>query len=747
MFKKGHILISLCLLLMCCLLLGCTKTDSKKEENSSDIQKEDVTDEKNITDNQELSDNEKDNTKQPDEDESEVTFELLENYKERNIPSVYTEDNNKEQYRNVILNENNEIEYYTYSEESDGYSIWKYTLIEEEKSASWKREEVSWLNGLQGKISGGRIVPFRGEDLNNYAVYIDNMEKAHVIKQREDSFTEILGLDIRQTDYRQVAVLKNGNIVSADLGRECFVYKQEDGSLLTSFRSGWYESLCVEENQIYITDQTGSSVQHYDAEKQEFKTTIEADFKTDVRIAIDKDDIYVCTKNGIYRAKQDGKEFQKVLDSGTYHFAKDSGVLLKFFVIGDAFYVVYGEDNGAIKKYSPAKEDDITTKSLTIYSMKSNDVILDMISEFQNKYPDTEIIYETGEGSEASVTAADRIRTLNARILAGDGPDILVLDGLPTESYIKKGILADLNPVLGDLKEELLPSILSAYTVEDKIYMLPSRFSIPMFLTSGQNPEVYASLKSFVEYSEAEGGVLPEGYSYFDFLQILYYNYPPEIIEKDKTVNKEKLKEFLSLTKRLCESEQAVEKTNWFVTYLEGRGMDIPFAKGDVDFGFINIKGGYGLATYPHAVELRNGELVANKDIFFPETLLGINALSKNEEQISAFIQFAFSYEIQERYIGSSGYQIYTKVLDEFANEDLSYLLSGDSTTVLRSANQKENEQMIEIVKKAYTPFMVDESIWQIIEEESIGYLKGNRELTESVDAIASRIQLYLYEQ
>ena len=137
---------------------------------------------------------------------------------------------------------------------------------------------------------------------------------------------------------------------------------------------------------------------------------------------------------GIYRAKQNGKEFQKVLDAGTYHFAKDSGVLLKFFVIGDAFYVVYGEDRGAIKKYSPAKEDDIATKSLTIYSMKSNDVILDMISEFQDKYPDTEIIYETGEGSEASVTAADRIRTLNARILAGDGPDILVLDGLPTES-------------------------------------------------------------------------------------------------------------------------------------------------------------------------------------------------------------------------------------------------------------------------------------------------------------------------
>ena len=68
---------------------------------------------------------------------------------------------------------------------------------------------------------------------------------------------EIKNLDLRDTDFRQIAVLENGNIVSPDLGRECFIYSQEDGSLLKKFRSGWYESLCVEGSQVYITDQTG----------------------------------------------------------------------------------------------------------------------------------------------------------------------------------------------------------------------------------------------------------------------------------------------------------------------------------------------------------------------------------------------------------------------------------------------------------------------------------------------------------
>ncbi len=767
MFKKGHTLIFLCFLLTCCLLVGCTKTDNKKEENPSNIQKENETDDEklsdnqkeNETDNQESSDNEKDITKQPDKNESEdtdkkeeVTFDLLENYKERNIPSVYEQGNGEEHYSNVCLNQNKEIQCYTCSEDAQGYHIWKYTLAEneEEKSASWKREAVLWTEGIQKEIANGLITVFLGQDGKEYAWYLGKDESAHFVKQDGDSFIEIKGLDWGYTEFIEPSVLKNGTIVSADLGRKCSIYNPEDGSLLNRFPCGFYQSLCVEENQIYIADPTGSSVQHYNAEIEEFASTIEAGFETTIRVAIQDDDIYVCTVTGIYRAKKDGGKFQKVLDAGTYHFAKDGGTLLKFFVIGDAFYVVYGEDGGAIKKYSPAREDDIATNSLNIYSLKKNEVILDMISEFQDKYPDTEIIYETGEGSEGTVTVADRIRALNARILAGDGPDILVLDGLPTESYIEKGILADLNPMLGDLKEELLPSVLSAYMVEGNMYMLPTHISFAMFLTSGQEESVYSSLEALVEYSEKEEGILPERYSYIDYLEILYYNYRPELISEDKTVNRKNLEEFLSLTKRLCESEQAVEESSWVATYQEGRDPSFPFFEKEADLAFIFINSPYRFDNCPYVVEARGGELVPNGDVFFPNTLLGVNRLSKKTSLTKTFIQFAFSYEIQERYIGKSvGFQIHTKVLDEFAKIDHSGWTSSRSDGVkLKGAGPEKFEWLIQVVKeKLHTPFTVEETLWRIIEEESIEYLKGNRELTESVNAITNRIQLYLYEQ
>ncbi|MDE6873361.1 MAG: hypothetical protein K2P87_02755 [Lachnospiraceae bacterium] len=54
---------------------------------------------------------------------------------------------------------------------------------------------------------------------------------------------------------------------------------------------------------------------------------------------------------------------------------------------------------------------------------------------------------------------------------------------------------------------------------------------------------------------------------------------------------------------------------------------------------------------------------------------------------------------------------------------------------------------MTEKTKEADTPFTVDASIWETIENEAVGYLRGEKGIEESVDAIVSRIWLYLYEQ
>lgn len=680
--------------------------------------------------------------------DKEQRFEILTNYKERSIPSVKEYGAVEgEYYCNVLLNAKNQIEYYTQQKSGDGRHFFKYTLVENETGSIWEREALLWCDSFGSEIGDGSewVKVFAGEDGGDYAWYLGKDENAHLVKRVEDYSVEIMGLDWGYTNFIEPAVLANGQIVCADLGRECSIYDPADGSRIKRFPCGFYQSICVRGNQIYIGDKTGTYVQHYDAGRGEFAAELTAGFDVTIRTAVSGDDVYVCNMHGIYRADAFGGPFSKVLDAGTYHFASESADVLKFFVIGDAFYVVYGESGCPVKKYSPAGAHDVAEKYLNIYSLTTNDVVLDMIAEFQDMYPEVEIIYETGEGADGSVTAADRIRALNARILAGDGPDILLMDGLPVDSYLSKGILADLGTVLGEQKDELTENIISVYQKDGKIYMLPAYFSVPMVLTTEQGMGRFSTLRAFVEYSEEEGGVMRPSILYSNMFEMLYYNYPPEIFLKEGTVNRDGIWEFLESFKRICESEKAVESAKWPTTYLGGQGWDSIYAAGGMDFAFANLKGRYALGVYPNALKIRGGQLVPCGRRFFPNTLFAINALSQKQELAGNFLRFAFSYDMQERNVG--GYPLHKKALDDCATWDFSDHVLSTGDLVLEYASAKENAEMIAYVRKVDQPFMADAIVYGIMEEEAMRYLTGKCGLEASVDAVASKVQLYLYEQ
>ena len=86
---------------------------------------------------------------------------------------------------------------------------------------------------------------------------------------------------------------------------------------------------------------------------------------------------------------------------------------------------------------------------------------------------------ESGVSGDDAVTTSDAIRTLNTEVMGGNGPDILLMDGLPVNSYVEKGLLADVsdtvNPLISDGK--LFDKIAQTYKGDDgKIYAVPMTF-------------------------------------------------------------------------------------------------------------------------------------------------------------------------------------------------------------------------------------------------------------------------------
>lgn len=57
---------------------------------------------------------------------------------------------------------------------------------------------------------------------------------------------------------------------------------------------------------------------------------------------------------------------------------------------------------------------------------------------FQRQNPDVHVVYDVALTGADAVTASDALRTLANELLAGKGPDLLVLDGMPIDSYVEK---------------------------------------------------------------------------------------------------------------------------------------------------------------------------------------------------------------------------------------------------------------------------------------------------------------------
>ena len=612
---------------------------------------------------------------------------------------------------------------------------------------------------MQKEIDQKRITVFLGADHNYYAWYVDHKEMSHLVKRVEDGFSEIPILDWDKTAERdfymipgRVAVLENGNIVMANQAKECYVYNKEDGTILAHFSCGWYKSLCVSGNHVFILDQENRSVLHYDAEQGDFLPEIAGNFDATAMFFVQGDQLYGCYPGGIYQADVNGTQFEKILEAGLFHFSKENGVLLELFVAGDCFYIVYGENNGTIMKYHPAEKKE-KTDSLLVYSLEANPLVIDMIAAFRLQYPDVEVVYETGEGAEGSVSFSDRIRAVNTRILAGDGPDIFIMDGMPAESYIDKGILADLTPMLAGSKKDLLPNIVEAYTKNNGIYMLPMHVMIPVIMTSGQDYEAFSSLSALADYSAENGGsVIGNFFSCAYYLEMLYYNFPPDFVTEDGEVNREAVKEFLKLVKRLCESERVfgTEKQKQD-DYLFGIGNIFRFAGGESELLFRSVQGIYELSFFPAVVEERGGEIIGNKGLFFPYGLVAVNQASRNPELAGLFVKTVFSYELQNLNGDFVGFPIHEKVLTEEAQIDISrvvstYNLADGTNFQARNFNQEEAEKMIQIVREAKVSQTVDKVIFEVLEDEVLPYLDGGNDLEGCTDRIVSRIKLYLYE-
>ena len=62
--------------------------------------------------------------------------------------------------------------------------------------------------------------------------------------------------------------------------------------------------------------------------------------------------------------------------------------------------------------------------------------------------------------------------------MADEGPDIIVLDNLPVEEYISKGVLEPVTDIVNEKKDEIFFNMIEGYNKESEIFCVPTTFEI-----------------------------------------------------------------------------------------------------------------------------------------------------------------------------------------------------------------------------------------------------------------------------
>lgn len=145
--------------------------------------------------------------------------------------------------------------------------------------------------------------------------------------------------------------------------------------------------------------------------------------------------------------------------------------------------------------------DKTVENTLTVFSLEENGTVRQTIAAWNSLHPETQVEYTVGmaQADQTGVTREDVIRQLNTQLLAGSGPDVVILDGLSADSMIDQGMLADLSE-LGDWSG-VRDNVLSSYRREEGLFAIPT--GLCAYIAGGRPETVDQRIESLAGIADA----------------------------------------------------------------------------------------------------------------------------------------------------------------------------------------------------------------------------------------------------
>lgn len=487
--------------------------------------------------------------------------------------------------------------------------------------------------------------------------------------------------------------------------------------------------------------------------------------------------VYCLSRGGLYHYKFGGSVMEQLIDGNMNSLGAPACYPIALTMIDGQNLLVAANDTNAtsgtgiaVYKYTysadtPARPD----KELKMYSLYDNKEIRQSITRFQKEHTDVYVNYQAALSEENGMTVSDALKTLTTEIMAGNGPDVLLLDGMPVETYIEKGVLKDLSALIKESGGSYFENILNAYQdAQCQMCAVPARFTIPMIQAGSAYFTPGEDLNAFTERKDTMVNMLPK-----NVVEKFWYTCGAAWQKEDKTLDETKITEFLTKLKNAYgEYDSSLEDVNTAAgVTTEGGGTErikaINFFMGDFDlaYGRCNTNFGlYGNMDYgmQQAVneKLEDGKMdlmPGQADhVFVPSMVMGISSKSAQPEMAEEFVKYLFSQEAQ-KVSQSGGFPVekesFRSVIDGHQYEGTENLVAvggNDEGEVLDYAMEPTPEEEItkltELVESLTTPALQDDVIKEAVVEQGEKVLKGEQSPEEGAAAIMQKVNIYLAE-
>ncbi len=509
--------------------------------------------------------------------------------------------------------------------------------------------------------------------------------------------------------------------------------------------------------------------------------------------------IYVAGKGGVYRHVIGGTAMEQIIDGGLSTFSNPSISIVNMITLeNNEFMVLFSSGRLVRYTYDP-NVPTVPDELVTVYSLREEDKVRQAIAQYQAQNPQAFVRYEVGMSGSDAAGREDAIKKLNTELMAGAGPDILILDGLPMDSYIEKGVLLDLSDHISQMtgEQELLPNIVESFRQDGKIYGMPITFDIPAVLGKGDDLAQIHDLVSLADTMERlrEENPGQEIISMFSEEVAVKWLLPvsaPAFVNETGNLDTKVLAEYLEEINRiytasmdgLSDTLQKYNETRrelyrrsdaddyYMEAYNSLGNVTSEFLMNEAVFAAGKLKNTY---TFQEVLsvnkvegyeEMRMAPLDGHcSHVFVPDVITGINASSTHPEDAQAFFDVLMGKEVQQ--LLYDGFVVNKAALESQLSPEWVVLSNGgmnvdygeisssiggsmedgrEFTMNIYMPTREEYQELYDIFCKLDTPYIAQPVVEEALVEFGAQYLSGYLSLEEAVQKIKSKVDLYIAE-